>query len=104
VKKKKNKTEDRSIGKCELCQRDNQSLSEHHLIPREVHSKQRFIRRFGKKEMKARKAMLCRLCHKRGVHELIPDNKELADKFNTIELLMADERIQRHVKWVQKQK
>lgn len=95
---------EKDVGKCVMCKRDNQSLSEHHLIPREVHSKKRFIKRFGREEMRTRKVDLCRLCHKKGIHELIPDNKELADKFNTLELLMADERIQRHIEWVKKQK
>ena len=90
--------------RCALCKRANQTLNEHHLIPREVHSKKRFINRFGKDEMQSRKVDLCNLCHKHGIHELIPDNKELADKFNTIELLLQDERIQRHVAWVKKQK
>lgn len=88
---------------CALCKRDNQVLTEHHLIPREVHSKKRFINRFGKEEMRDRKVDLCKLCHD-GIHDLIPDNKELADKFNTVELLLQDERVQRHVAWVKKQK
>ena len=103
-KKMRNNPEDSSVGRCEMCKRKGQSLSEHHLIPRAVHTKKRFKRRFSKEEMRTRKADLCRLCHKRGLHVLIPDNKELADKFNTVELLMADERIRRHVEWVKKQK
>jgi len=42
-------------------------------------------------------------CHK-GIHRIIPDEKELAKDFNTKELLMADERIARHVAWVAKQR
>jgi len=85
-----------------LCDRDK-PLTEHHLIPRAVHSKKRFINRFGKEEMKKRKLMCCKECHD-GIHDIIPDEKELADKFNTKELLMADERIQKHVEWARKQK
>jgi hypothetical protein len=87
---------------CELCERP-QPLTEHHLIPRAVHSKKRFINRFGKQEMKQRKLDVCKLCHD-GIHDLIPDEKELADKFNTKELLLADERICKHIEWVKKQK
>jgi hypothetical protein len=87
---------------CELCNREK-PLTEHHLIPRAVHSKKRFLRKHGKKEMQGRKLMLCKLCHK-GVHELIPDEKDLAESFNTKEALLADPRILEHVKWVRKQK
>ena len=87
---------------CELCGRE-QPLTEHHLIPKAVHTKKKFIRRFGKQEMKERKAMLCKLCHD-GIHDLIEDEKELADSFNTTDLLIADERVHKHVEWVKKQK
>ncbi len=87
---------------CELCQRAK-PLTEHHLIPRAVHSKKRYIRRFGKEEMKNRKLMCCNDCH-HGIHDLIPDEKELADSFNTRELLLADARIRKHVDWARKQK
>lgn len=89
-------------GRCKLCKRE-QPLTEHHLIPRAVHSKKRFIRLFGKQEMKRRKIDVCKLCHD-GIHDLIPDEKKLAESYNTPELLMADERIQKHVEWVKKQK
>ena len=85
-----------------MCGRDK-PLTKHHLIPRAVHTKKRFINRFGKEEMHKRGIMVCKKCHK-GIHDMIPDEKELADKFNTKELLMADERIRKHVDWVKKQK
>lgn len=87
---------------CELCNR-SKPLTKHHLIPRAVHTKKRFINRFGKEEMQKRGIMVCKKCHK-GIHDIIPDEKELADKFNTLELLMADERIRKHVDWARKQK
>lgn len=87
---------------CQLCQRD-QPLTEHHLIPRAVHTKKRYIKRFGKEEMRSRKLLVCKLCHD-GVHDIVEDEKELADDFNTKELLLEDERIQKHVTWVRKQK
>ena len=85
-----------------MCGRDK-PLTKHHLIPRAVHKKKRFIARFGIEEMRRRGLMVCKKCHK-GIHDIIPDEKELADKFNTKELLMADPRIQKHVDWVRKQK
>ena len=87
---------------CELCGRDKK-LTEHHLIPRAVHTKKRYIRRFGKEEMRSRKLLVCKLCHD-GIHDLVEDEKKLADDFNTQELLLEDERIQKHIEWVRKQK
>ena len=86
---------------CELCNRDVE-LTDHHLIPRAVHSKGKFIRRYGKEEMRTRILRLCKLCHK-GVHDLYSE-KELAENYNTKELLLESEKIRKHVKWVKKQK
>jgi hypothetical protein len=85
-----------------LCGRAKR-LTKHHLVPRAVHRKKRFVDRFGKKEMRQRGLMICRDCHV-GIHDLIPDEKELADKYYTRELLLANEAIRKHVAWVRKQK
>jgi hypothetical protein len=86
---------------CELCGRET-TLTRHHLIPRAVHSKRRFVKRYGKEEMRTRDLMTCRLCHN-GLHDLFTE-RELAEKFNTRESLLEDERVRRHVAWVRKQK
>lgn len=88
---------------CDLCGRPGQELTKHHLIPRAVHRKKRFANRFGKQEMRQRGLMLCKLCHN-GLHDLFPNEKELADKYNTREALLADERVKKHVAWVRKQR
>lgn len=88
-------------GRCELCGREK-PLTKHHLIPRAVHTKKRYIRKHGKQEMRERGADLCKLCHD-GIHDLY-DEKTLANDFNTRELLLEDESIRRHVAWVRKQK
>ncbi|MEM9527747.1 MAG: hypothetical protein AAGA31_14125 [Bacteroidota bacterium] len=90
------------IGACELCHREK-PLTEHHLIPRAVHGKRYFQKRFTKEEMTHQRISICRQCHK-GIHRIIPNEKELARSFYTKEVLLADERIQRHVRWVAKQK
>lgn len=87
---------------CELCGREK-PLTKHHLIPRAVHGKARFRRRYSKTEMHTRSIMICRLCHN-GIHDLIPDEKQLAEQFNTLDALRAHEGLQRHVAWVRKQK
>ena len=87
---------------CELCNR-RKELTKHHLVPKAVHTKKRYVIRFGKKEMRQRGLMLCKDCHN-GIHDLIPNEKELADKYHTKELLLANEAISKYVAWVKKQK
>ncbi len=87
---------------CELCGRQA-SLTFHHLIPRRVHRRLRFIKRYGKQEMHSRGLEICRLCHN-GIHDLIPDELELAEKYNTKELLLTHAGVVKHIAWVAKQK
>lgn len=86
---------------CELCQRERK-LTKHHLIPRGVHTKKKFINRFGLEEMRSRLLWICQKCHS-GIHDLYPE-KVLAERFNTRELLLDDEKIRKHVEWSRKQK
>jgi hypothetical protein len=92
----------RTAGVCELCGR-LQPLTRHHLIPRAVHRRRRFQRRYEKQEMQSRSIMICRLCHD-GIHDLFPDEKQLAEQFNVKEALLADERLRKHIAWVRRQK
>jgi hypothetical protein len=93
---------ERGAAVCELCGRQT-SLTRHHLIPRAVHRKRRFQRRYARREMQGREIMICRLCHD-GIHDLFPDEKQLAEHFNTLDALLADERLRKHIRWVRKQK
>ena len=88
--------------RCELCERQKK-LTKHHLVPKAVHTKKRFVNRFGKKEMRQRGLLICKDCHA-GIHDLIPNEKELADQYHTKELLLANEAIKKHIAWVKKQK
>ena len=88
---------------CELCLRSDVPLTEHHLIPRAVHRKKAFRRKYDIEDMRTRKLMVCRKCH-RGIHRLIPDERILARSFNTKEALLAHAGIRRHIAWVAKQK
>lgn len=87
--------------RCQLCKRHVRTTW-HHLIPRALHTKKKFINRFGKEEMRTRGADLCKLCHD-GLHDLFTE-KELGWTYNTIEALLANERVKKHVDWVKKQK
>ena len=87
--------------RCELCGR-LKKLTKHHLVPRAVHTKKRYVNRFGKKEMRQRGLMICKDCHA-GIHDLMPDETERADKYHTKQLLLANEAIKKQIVRVKKQ-
>lgn len=86
---------------CELCSREV-FTTWHHLIPRALHTKKRYIRRFGKQEMRTRGLDLCKLCHD-GLHDIFTE-KELGETYNTKEALLIDDRVRKHIQWVKRQK
>jgi hypothetical protein len=88
-------------GCCELCGRD-QPLTKHHLIPKAVHGRKRYIKQYGKDEMRNRGVMACKLCHD-GIHDLFTE-KQLAEGFTSKESLLKNDRVQKHLAWVRKQK
>ena len=85
-------------GTCRLCGRDEQRLTEHHLIPRERHNK-KVKRELNSKERNKTEG-ICRPCHSQ-IHDLFT-NKQLEREFNTIELLQAQESVKTWIKWVRK--
>jgi 5-methylcytosine-specific restriction endonuclease McrA len=95
--------QERKAGPCELCGRPGQALTFHHLIPRHCHRKKRFRGRFSRGEMRSSGLWVCQLCHD-GIHDLIPDEKDLGWRYNTRESLLTHEGVSRHVDWVRRQK
>ena len=87
-------------GDCALCGRHT-ALTFHHLIPRKVHRRPRFRKRYERAVLQ-RGIALCRLCHK-GIHRLY-DEMTLARDLSSLEALSSDPAIQRHVAWVRKQR
>jgi hypothetical protein len=87
---------------CELCGRAAR-LTFHHLVPRKVHKRTRYIQRHGRDAMRSTGLWLCKLCHS-GIHTIIPNEKVLAESYYTKELLLGHEGIARHVAWARKQK
>ena len=71
---------------CQLCRREVQSLSRHHLVPRQEGG------RYGAT------ADLCQPCHST-IHLSI-SNQELAQQYNTLEALQNAEPLQKYLKWV----
>ena len=85
---------------CKLCARDA-VLSFHHLIPRKMHRRQHFRKKYTKQQL-AEGVYICQLCH-RGIHKLY-DEMTLAKEFNTLDKLLDDADVQKHITWVKKQK
>lgn len=82
---------------CEICERDWIPLSYHHLIPRFVHEK--VVKRgWHRKEDLQNVAWLCGACH-RFVHHF-KTHEELARDYYTVELLVAEEDVQKFAAWV----
>ncbi|TPE44530.1 HNH endonuclease [Pontibacter mangrovi] len=71
---------------CELCGREVQHLSRHHLVPREEGG------RYGAT------ADLCQPCH--STLHLTFSNRELAQLYNSIPALQEAEPLQKYLKWV----
>ncbi|PAF19909.1 hypothetical protein CHH69_12350 [Terribacillus saccharophilus] len=76
-------------GRCKLCGRDEVTLTEHHLIPKEM----------GGTFLDT--AMICIPCHKQ-IHALYT-NEELAARLPSIEALRTDEKLSKYIKWIRKQ-
>lgn len=73
---------------CQLCERDVDVLTEHHLIPR------------VKGGLKGDRIDICVQCS-RQIHCMY-DNKKLAKKLNTFEKLKKDRKIKNYIEWVRK--
>ncbi|KAI2634439.1 YisB protein [Xylaria nigripes] len=82
---------------CEICGRDWINLTYHHLIPRFVHDKA--VRRGWHRECDLQNvAWLCGACH-RFVHRFA-GHEELARRFYSVELLLAEEDVRKWAAWV----
>ncbi|WMS88176.1 HNH endonuclease [Pleionea litopenaei] len=88
------------VGECETCHRRT-FLTFHHLIPRKVHRRKRFQKLYSKDTLN-QGVMICRQCH-RGIHKCY-DEVTLAERFNTLQLLLNDPQLEKHFQWVAKQR
>lgn len=86
-------------GMCALCERNDIAVTEHHLIPRTLHTNRRVRKYFTVSQME-QTIDLCRACHKT-VHACYTE-KELAQSFNTIEALRSAKFVLRFVEWIKK--
>ncbi|WP_127087783.1 HNH endonuclease [Dulcicalothrix desertica] len=80
--------------RCELCEREMEDLTLHHLIPRQYTKR--------KKLEVSSTINICSACH-RQIHALF-DNKVLAKELNTIEALKCEPQMHKFIAWLKKQK
>jgi hypothetical protein len=87
-------------GVCATCGRET-TLTFHHLIPRKMHRRTHFKKHYAKDQLQDG-IDVCRCCH-RGIHDTY-DEMTLAKEFDSLELILADDMLQRHFAWAAKQK
>ena len=78
---------------CELCERDVQRLTVHHLIPKQKAK--------NKKADTIPTANICSACH-RQIHSLF-NNTQLSQKLNSLEKLKNEPQMEKFISWVKKQ-
>ncbi|MBX7221363.1 MAG: HNH endonuclease [Blastocatellia bacterium] len=88
-----------NMQQCELCRREVKETTEHHLIPRARHKVYKRKKDFDTAVLH-RTISVCRPCHK-NVHALFTE-KELAESYYTVELLLANPEVRKFTEWVSK--
>lgn len=87
-------------GICPICTREIE-LVEHHLIPKTV-QKENWFKNHFKPEQFEEKIMVCVDCHN-AIHKF-HESRELGQEMNTLEKILADEKIVKFAKFAAKQK
>jgi hypothetical protein len=87
-------------GPCPTCRRTLQ-LTFHHLIPRKVHRRPRFRRRYTREQLAAG-VYLCRDCHD-VIHRTYSE-MDLARERASLGLLLADPLLTRQFDWLSRQR
>jgi hypothetical protein len=85
---------------CPLCSREI-PLVPHHLIPKAVQSENWFKNHFTPEQMEQH-IMVCVDCHN-AIHKF-HESRELGQEVNTLEKILADEKIMKFAKFAAKQK
>ena len=92
-----------NANRCDLCgRRTRRGTTEHHLIPRTCHSNKWFKKRYTRAQMQVT-IEVCRDCH-HAIHDLVPDEKQLARHYNTLDALQTHPKISKYLAWIKKQK
>jgi len=88
------------VGGCLMCERE-MPLTRHHLIPRMVHSDKHYKKHFSREQLH-KTVLICRPCHS-AIHSFI-DERTMAREYNTLEVLLQHEAVQKWIPYASKQK
>lgn len=88
------------VAECPICKR-TLSLTYHHLIPKKMHRRSYFSKRYSREELN-RGINICRCCHD-AVHRAF-DEMTLAKELNSLELLLSRPEIRKHAQWAARQR
>ncbi|MEQ6886547.1 hypothetical protein [Salicola sp. Rm-C-2C1-2] len=83
---------------CELCGREVDELTQHHLVPRRLHRKKRFRKAFSREELVTRICWVCRPCHNM-IHHVCSE-QQLGMFYNTRESLLAIPELADFINWL----
>lgn len=92
--------EEQQEQKCPLCGREAH-LVPHHFVPKSVQSENWFKKNFTPAQFEEH-VMVCVDCHN-AIHKF-HDSRELGQNINTLEKIMADDKIMKFAKFAAKQK
>lgn len=85
-------------GVCKMCDRET-VLTFHHLIPRALHKRKWYQKRYSAEELKCG-IDICYSCHE-AVHDFIAE-KDLGKQYNTLQRLIEYPKVAKFVKWISK--
>lgn len=84
-----------------MCSRKEMPLTFHHLIPKTLHTKKWYEKRYSKEDL-GKGIDICEDCHE-ALHDFITE-KDLGKNYNTLELLLVHPKVSKFIAWVAKQK
>lgn len=82
---------------CQLCERDVENTTRHHLIPRTRHKNKKTKKTFSREQMNET-IDICRPCHS-NVHAVFTE-KELEGNYRTLESLASHPDIVKFTQWI----
>ena len=87
-------------GRCAICGRENLEVTKHHLVPKSQIRRISRRRKVSPFQLRNDIVWTCLACHGH-IHSVLSE-KELADSFYTLELLVSQEDVSKFVDWVSK--
>lgn len=78
------------IGQCNICNRDRE-LTFHHFIPRSLHNRKYYRKKYSREEIKSYGCAICWDCHS-FIHNLF-DETDLGKEYNSLEKILEHKKV-----------